>query len=93
MAVRWILMNPQLGFRPVGFLDSDPYNVGRHIHGVEIIGGIEKLETILEEKNVDGIVVTVDDRLTDEALQKVLNISRTRGRWVRTLRLEFELVE
>jgi len=93
MAVRWILMNPQLGFRPVGFLDSDPYNVGRHIHGVEIIGGIEKLETILEEKNVDGIVVTIDDRLTDESLRQVLNISRTRGRWVRTLRLEFELVE
>jgi UDP-GlcNAc:undecaprenyl-phosphate GlcNAc-1-phosphate transferase len=93
MAVRWILMNPQLGFRPVGFLDSDPYNVGRHIHGVEIIGGVEKLETILEEKHVDGIVVTIDDRLTDESLQKVLHISRTRGRWVRTLRLEFELVE
>ena len=26
LALRWIHMNPQLGFRPIGFLDDDPYH-------------------------------------------------------------------
>ena len=50
MAVRWILMNPHFGYRPVGFLDEDPFNAGREIHGVGILGGFDQLETLLGEK-------------------------------------------
>jgi UDP-GlcNAc:undecaprenyl-phosphate GlcNAc-1-phosphate transferase len=93
MALRWILMNPELGYRPVGFLDDDPFKTGRQIHGVDILGSLEQLEAILEEKQVDGIVVTPDASPSDGFQDKVIAVSRAHGRWVRTLRLEFELLE
>jgi UDP-GlcNAc:undecaprenyl-phosphate GlcNAc-1-phosphate transferase len=93
MALRWILMNPQLGYRPVGFLDDDPYKTGRQIHGVDILGSFEQLEAILEEKQIDGIVVTPDASPSDGFQDKVIAVSRAHGRWIRTLRLEFELLE
>ena len=56
MVVRWLLMNPSIGYRPIGFLDSNQYNSGRQIHGVPILGDLSQIGEIIEEKDVDGIV-------------------------------------
>ena len=58
MVVRWLLMNPSIGYRPIGFLDSNRYNSGRQIHGISILGDFSQVGDIIENKNVDGIVVT-----------------------------------
>ena len=50
MAVRWLLMNPSIGYRPVGFLDSNPYNSGRQIHGVSILGDFSQIGEIIENE-------------------------------------------
>jgi len=93
MAVRWILMNPQFGFRPVGFLDNDPYSTGRQIHGVGILGDLDHLELFLEQKQIDGVLITPDEHLPAEIVDQAIAVCQRQGRWVRTLRLEFELVE
>ena len=92
MALRWILMNPQLDYRPVGFLDQDPFMDGRQIHGVEVLGGFEQLESILEGKDIDGVILTSGVRDDGKILQEVLSVCQERGCWVRSLRLEFELI-
>jgi UDP-GlcNAc:undecaprenyl-phosphate/decaprenyl-phosphate GlcNAc-1-phosphate transferase len=93
MAVRWILMNPDFGYRPVGFLDEDPFNTGRQIHGVAVLGGLDQLEGILEQNKIDGVVVTSGSKIPEELVEKVIAICHAHGRWVRSLRLEFELME
>ena len=93
MAVRWILMNPQFGYQPVGFLDNDPYSTGREIHGVGILGGWDQLEMILDRKQIDGVVVAAIERFSEGQLDTITAICRTNGCWVRALRLEFELLD
>jgi len=93
MAVRWLLMNPSIGYRPVGFLDSNAYNSGRRIHGVSILGDLSRIGDILERKRVDGIVLTQDPGLTQEDITNLVKVCNERGRWVRNLKLEFELME
>lgn len=93
MAVRWIQMNPHLNFRPVGFLDKDPLNKGRFIHGVEILGGYDLLKPIIEQKQINGIIIAGSEINSDEYIQEILSICHEQKCWVRTLKLEFELVE
>lgn len=93
MVVRWLLMNPSIGYRPIGFLDSNQYNSGRQIHGVPILGDLSQIVEIIEDKDVDGIVVTQDPNLTGEALDRLVKTCHELGRWVRNLKLEFELME
>ncbi len=92
MAVRWMLMKPELMMKAVGFLDDDPYKVGRQIHGVDILGGLEDLETILDQKHIDGVIITADVNTKNDLQANVINICHTHNRWVRTLKLEFELL-
>jgi FlaA1/EpsC-like NDP-sugar epimerase len=93
IALRWILRNPDLGYKLVGFLDDDSFKWGRNIHGINILGGTDNLERIIEEKQIGGIVVTSKNLLRSPSGERLLAVCRIQGVWVRTLRLEFELTE
>jgi UDP-GlcNAc:undecaprenyl-phosphate GlcNAc-1-phosphate transferase len=93
MAARWIMMNPDFGYQAVGFADDDPFKLGRKIHGVEIIGGLSNLDEIIEKQGIDGVVVTLDAQGNEEFLENIVAQCRDKACWVRTMRLDFELVE
>jgi FlaA1/EpsC-like NDP-sugar epimerase len=93
MALRWILMNPQLSDRPVGFVDNDPFMIGRHIHGVEVLGSPEQLVTLLPDKQIDGLIIASPTWLIGEESARTIAICHSQHCWVRSLRLEFEVIE
>jgi UDP-GlcNAc:undecaprenyl-phosphate/decaprenyl-phosphate GlcNAc-1-phosphate transferase len=93
IALRWILMNPGLHYRVVGFLDRDPLLVGRQIHGVSVIGVPDELGPILQEYAVEGMIVTSDFLEVEESGTTWMETAHRQGVWVRSLRLEFELYE
>ncbi len=92
MAVRWMQMNPGLGYRPVAFLDDDARKWGRLIHGVRVAGDAGQLEEIVQREQPAGVLFTVDEALQTPAGQQVLMFCRQNGLWVRKMRLEFEEV-
>ena len=91
MALRWILMNPELNYRPVGFLDENPLIAGRQIHGVKVLGKPHQLEDILERKGVQGVILADVDQ-DPEAMDEFISLCRLKNCWVRRLCLEFEEV-
>jgi UDP-GlcNAc:undecaprenyl-phosphate GlcNAc-1-phosphate transferase len=90
LAARWIMMNPQLGYRAIGFLDQNPLIAGRQIHGIDILGSVELLETLIDQKHIDGVVITQVTSDDNNSVNKVIEVCKAKGKWVRTLRLEFE---
>jgi UDP-GlcNAc:undecaprenyl-phosphate/decaprenyl-phosphate GlcNAc-1-phosphate transferase len=93
IALRWILRNPSIGYNVVGFVDEDPLKWGSKIHGVNIIGDAKIAEQMIMEKQVCGIIATTEGWKETQAGSKLVSACRTRGVWIRTLRLEFELME
>jgi len=93
LALRWILMNPQLGYRVIGFVDPDKFKAGRQIHGVEILGGLEQLAQFSSEEKIDGVIFTHDDDGNLAAIDEVFEFCRTHHIWARSMRLEFEPVD
>ncbi|MCA9471173.1 MAG: hypothetical protein MRJ96_11575 [Nitrospirales bacterium] len=59
IALRELKNNPQLGYRPVGFLDDDPQKVGRSIHGLRIFGSRAMLHSIVRDHNVQEILIAI----------------------------------
>jgi UDP-GlcNAc:undecaprenyl-phosphate GlcNAc-1-phosphate transferase len=93
MALRWILRNPSMGYHPVGFLDDDPLKWGRSIHGVDVLGGSDQLASILNNREVRGVIVTTPGDLPEDSLAKVVAACRAKDVWVKVMRLTFETVE
>ena len=87
IALRWILQNSKLGYHVVGIVDTDPYKWGREIHGVNVLGSPEKIETLLKEQKIQGVILATDG---DNMSAPVLDICRKQGVWVQRMRFEFE---
>ena len=93
MALRWIIRNPEIGYRPVGFLDDDQYKWGRSIHNIKVIGGGEQMGELLEENGISGVIVSSKDLLFSDMGRELKSACDELGIWVKTMRLEFELIE
>jgi UDP-GlcNAc:undecaprenyl-phosphate GlcNAc-1-phosphate transferase len=93
IALRWILRNPAIGYNVVGFLDDDSLKWGRSIHGVTILGGWKNLAQYIKEKNIKGVITTSENIATSTNGESLFSMCREKGIWVKSLRLEFELVD
>jgi FlaA1/EpsC-like NDP-sugar epimerase len=59
VVVHSLLHNPQTGYRPVGFVDSDESLVGRQIHGLGVLGTVDDLPRLIEELHVAEVIVAI----------------------------------
>lgn len=91
MAARWIQMNPDLEYRPVGFLDDDPFILGRQIHGIPVLGALAQLETVLQREAIAGVILAGMD-MDSGSMEALYQTCQAHGCWVRTLKLGFEKV-
>ena len=59
LIVREMHKNPQLGLRPVGFLDDQASKQGKRIHDVPVVGALSDLETAVTRHEIDEVVLAM----------------------------------
>lgn len=64
--LREIFENNQLHYKVVGFIDEDPQKKGRSIHGVPVLGNLEKITSILEKEDVKEIFIAIPSAKGDQ---------------------------
>ncbi len=57
--IRTVNQRPELGYRIIGYLDSDPPYAGRALCGVPYLGGFDDLDVLLEEDVIDEAVIAL----------------------------------
>lgn len=57
--VREINKNRNLPFRPIAFLDDDPYKHKLRIHGVPVLGSMEMIESIVAAHEIEQIIIAM----------------------------------
>jgi UDP-GlcNAc:undecaprenyl-phosphate/decaprenyl-phosphate GlcNAc-1-phosphate transferase len=58
LVLRELRQNPDLGLRPIGFLDDDPGLQGRVVHGIPVLGSITGLRAIIEAQPISHLIVS-----------------------------------
>ena len=68
-----MLARPELGYRPIGFLDDDPEKRGADVGRVGALGGTDELESIIGRHKVDTVIISFGWKHYDriEALSEV----------------------
>jgi FlaA1/EpsC-like NDP-sugar epimerase len=90
--VREVLRNPELGLRPVGFVDDDPRKRRLRIDGVPVLGSTGELARVLDEAEPDEVTIAIPSA-PGTLRARVVRACRERGIPVRTLPTVFELLQ
>ena len=69
----------ELGVDLVGFVDADPGKVGMPVINPGVIGTIDDIPTIVREKRIDRVVVSLADARGQLPMQKLLEIKLRGG--------------
>jgi FlaA1/EpsC-like NDP-sugar epimerase len=92
LVLREILRNPELGYRPVGFIDDDPRLLGAPVSsGLRVVGSTDTLADVLEDVLPDEVLIAIPSA-PGTLRAKVVAACRPRGVPVRTLPTVFELL-
>jgi FlaA1/EpsC-like NDP-sugar epimerase len=67
------MQNPDLGLRPIGFLDDDPSLQGRVVHGLPVLGSITGLRSILEAQPISRLIVS-SSKIQRDRLGQVISV-------------------
>jgi exopolysaccharide biosynthesis polyprenyl glycosylphosphotransferase len=58
LTAKRLLERPELGLRPVGFLDKDPLDLGDHSIGLPVLGASWDLDRTISQYQVQHVIVT-----------------------------------
>jgi FlaA1/EpsC-like NDP-sugar epimerase len=91
LVVRELQKNTQLNLEPIGFLDDDPSKHQHQIHGVPVIGKLSDLESILDQREVDEVIIAIPSA-PGKVVRLVADACRKRGVSFRTMPGIYELL-
>ena len=93
LLLREIMRNPELGYRPVGFIDDDPRKEhARMDRGLEVLGTTDQLGHVLDDVEPDEVLIAIPSA-PGTMRAKVVAACRERGVPVRTMPTVFELLQ
>jgi FlaA1/EpsC-like NDP-sugar epimerase len=74
----------QLSEHPVAFLDDDPRMDGKRIHGIPVLGGIDRLAEVVRENRIDSVAVAIPSATTRD-LDRILRLAEDTDARIRIL--------
>jgi UDP-GlcNAc:undecaprenyl-phosphate/decaprenyl-phosphate GlcNAc-1-phosphate transferase len=89
LLLRELMQNRDHGLQAVGFVDDDPQKHGRVIHGVRVLGPLDRLGQLVDQERVDELVVSTA-RLTVDRNAQLAQLCRDTGLRYRRMRIALE---
>ena len=71
--LREIHRMPVAQYEVVGFIDDDPIKKGTNIHGIPVLGPVEQLPEVCEERNIEEIAIAMPSS-SHQQLRRVIQV-------------------
>jgi FlaA1/EpsC-like NDP-sugar epimerase len=91
LVVREMQRNPQANLSPVGFVDDDPAKQKQEIHGTRVIGKLDDIAHLVDDKKVDEVIIAIPSA-PGQVVRKVTDICREKNIPSRTMPSLHELI-
>lgn len=91
LVVRELQRNTQLNLQPIGLLDDDPAKQNHQIHNVPVIGKLNDLPRLLEERPVQEVIIAIPTA-PGKVVRRVSEACRQKGLPFRTMPGIYELL-
>ncbi len=73
--IREITRNRNIDYRPVGFLDDDPYKQGLRVHGIRVLGPMEAIPQLADKHDIEEVIIAMPSA-SREAIRRVVDLAQ-----------------
>ncbi len=91
IVVRELQKNPQVNLVPTGFLDDNPVKFKQQIYGIPVIGSLNDLAKVLDNRHVDEVIIAIPSA-PGKVIRLVTDVCRLKGVQFRTMPGIYELL-
>ncbi len=91
LVVRELQKNTELNLVPVGFLDDNPVKKNQQIYGIPVIGSLNDMGKVLEQKKIDEVIIAIPSA-GGKTIRMVADVCRLKGISFRTMPGIYELL-
>ena len=91
IALREIIQNKKLNFKPIGFIDDDPSKKGVRIDGYPVMGSTTSINDIVTSKQIDKIIISITD-VGREKLKSIYRLCEKTDKPVLRARISFDVL-
>lgn len=91
IVVRELQKNPQVNLIPIGFLDDNPVKFKQQIYGIPVIGSLNDLAKVLDNRRVDEVIISIPSA-PGKIIRMVADVCRLKGVPFRTMPGIYELL-
>jgi FlaA1/EpsC-like NDP-sugar epimerase len=84
--------NSGLKYNVIGFLDDDSTKVGMYIHGTPVLGTVDELNRIVEEKAISEVIIAISNATSAE-MRHIVELCEGTGLKFRTVPSIGELID
>lgn len=92
IVVKEMKKHPELGYIPVAFIDDDKEKMGRMIHGIQIVGGRDRIQDIVKNKDIDEILIALPSADIEDRKQ-IIKLCNETGCKLKTLPGIYEIID
>ena len=92
MILREINRNADSNYKVVGFLDDNLEKINKYIHGIQILGTIDKIVMLKQKINFDEIIIAIPSASGDK-MRRIINLCKKSGLPFKTLPGINELID
>ncbi|MHB8926880.1 MAG: polysaccharide biosynthesis protein [Bacillota bacterium] len=92
MTLRELQRHPELGYRPVGFVDDDPHKRGLRINGIPVLGTTDGLKAAAQRLACNEVIVAMP-AAGSGPVRRVVQECATLGVKIKTLPGVYELID
>jgi FlaA1/EpsC-like NDP-sugar epimerase len=92
MVAREIQRNSALGLNAVGFLDDEAAKHSKRIYGIQVLGPLSSLDTLLISYQIDEVLIAIPSA-SGSLVRQIADVCRQKGVTSRTIPGFFELID
>ena len=89
LLLRELLNNREWKYKPVGFLDDDPFKSGKVIHGLRVFGGNGELRQICEEQHVNEVLIS-SSKFSEQRIREIFHDCEQSQVALKRMRIQIE---
>lgn len=82
--VRQMQLSPQLGLKPVAFIDDNSRKIHSHIYGLPVLGSRHKISSIVSSRNIDKVIIAMPSA-SGKSIRKIVDICQSHNIPVSTI--------